>query len=244
MIASTAMASGSMRTADVCVVGGGLLGTATALFAARRGLRVLLLEASDLASGASGAAFGGCSVGIYSFASARVPESYVALSKASLALYAQLQEELGAPMDFTRPGSLDPFYDERDLESRKARAEGLTACGVDCRLLDRKEVQAVEPAVSDVVVGDRVCWSNAQGSYAEPQVVERTHVKFKLLVRLDPSATKEPAETSRTVRYEFYHRSDTETGVNFDVDFKGALRDEWLEQAFIPLEQCGANMLR
>ena len=48
-----------MRSVDVCIVGGGLLGTATALFAARRGLRVLLLEGSELASGASGAAFGG-----------------------------------------------------------------------------------------------------------------------------------------------------------------------------------------
>ena len=146
-----------MRTVDVCVVGGGLLGTATAMFAAGRGLRLLLLEASDLASGASGAAFGGVSVGIYSFSAARVPDTYVALSRASLALYAELQDELGPPMDFARPGSLDPFYDEKDLQSRKDRVEGLRACGVDCRLLDRKEVQEVEPAVSDVVVGATYC---------------------------------------------------------------------------------------
>lgn len=146
-----------MRNIDVCVVGGGLLGTATALFAARKGLRVLLLEERDLASGASGAAFGGVSVGIYSFSSARVPDAYVALSKASLALYAELQDELGAPMDFARPGSLDPFYDPRELQSRKDRVAGLTACGVDCRLLDRKEVQEIEPAVSDVVEGATYC---------------------------------------------------------------------------------------
>src|SRR5688572_7349424 len=112
-----------MRTTDVCIVGGGLLGTATALYAARRGLSVLLLESRDLASGASGAAFGGVSVGIYSFSEARVPDAYVALSKASLRLYGELQEELGAPMDLTSPGSLDPFYDERDLPSRRARVE-------------------------------------------------------------------------------------------------------------------------
>lgn len=146
-----------MRNVDVCVVGGGLLGTATALFAARRRLSVLLLEQRDLASGASGAAFGGVSVGIYSFSAARVPEAYVALSKASLALYAQLQDELGAPMDFARPGSLDPFYEPRELQSRKDRVAGLAACGVDCRLLDRKQVQEVEPAVSDVVEGATYC---------------------------------------------------------------------------------------
>lgn len=150
-----------MRNVDVCVIGGGLLGTATALFASRKGLRVLLLEERDLATGASGAAFGGVSVGIYSFSSARVPDAYVALSKASLALYAQLQEELGPPMDFARPGSLDPFYDPRELQSRKERVAGLVACGVDCRLLDRKEVQEIEPAVSDVVEGATYCPADA-----------------------------------------------------------------------------------
>jgi len=108
----------------------------------------------------------------------------------------------------------------------------------------QRPILSTMPCVKDAIRTTFGVPAESQGSYAEPQVVERTHVKFKLLVRLDPSATKEPAETSRTVRYEFYHRSDTETGVNFDVDFKGALRDEWLEQAFIPLEQCGAKMLR
>ena len=146
-----------MRNVDVCIVGGGLLGAATAYFAALKGLSVQLLEERDLASGASGAAFGGVSVGIYSFSSARVPDEYVALSKASLALYARLQEELGPPMDFARPGSLDPFYDARELRSRKDRVAGLLACGVDVRLLDRREVQEVEPAVSDLVEGATWC---------------------------------------------------------------------------------------
>ena len=48
-----------MRTADVCIIGGGLLGTTTAYYAAKAGLKVVLLEERDLASGASGAAFGG-----------------------------------------------------------------------------------------------------------------------------------------------------------------------------------------
>jgi glycine/D-amino acid oxidase-like deaminating enzyme len=104
-----------MQTADICVIGGGLLGTATAYFGACAGLKVILLEEKDLAAGASGAAFGGVSVGIYSYSSARVPETYVAISKASLELYRRLQEELGPPLDFYSPGSLDPFYSEEGL---------------------------------------------------------------------------------------------------------------------------------
>ena len=53
-------------TVDVCIIGGGLLGATTAYYAARAGKTVLLLEESELASGASGAAFGGVSIGIYS----------------------------------------------------------------------------------------------------------------------------------------------------------------------------------
>ena len=44
--------------ADAIVVGGGVVGCASAYFLAREGLRVLLLERDDLASHASGAAAG------------------------------------------------------------------------------------------------------------------------------------------------------------------------------------------
>lgn len=142
---------------DVCIIGGGLLGTATAYFAARAGLKTLVIEERDLAAGASGAAFGGVSVGIYSYASARVPRPYVELSKASLALYRRLQEELGPPLDFDAPGSLDPFYDEPGLARGRERALGLEACGVPCRLLTRAEVREIEPAVSDAIAGATYC---------------------------------------------------------------------------------------
>ena len=40
--------------ADVCVVGGGIAGCATALFLAERGYKVVLLEGNRIAFGASG----------------------------------------------------------------------------------------------------------------------------------------------------------------------------------------------
>lgn len=142
---------------DVCVIGGGLIGTATAYFAARAGLKVVLLEEGDLASGASGAAFGGVSVGIYSYSSARVPASYVELSKASLALYRELQDELGPPLDLDAPGSIDPFYSEDGMARGRERARGLQACGVPCELIDRAQVKDIEPAVSDAIAGALYC---------------------------------------------------------------------------------------
>jgi glycine/D-amino acid oxidase-like deaminating enzyme len=48
-----------LQTPDVLVVGGGIVGLATAYFLADRGARVLLIEAATIASGASGANVGG-----------------------------------------------------------------------------------------------------------------------------------------------------------------------------------------
>lgn len=146
-----------MRSFDVCIIGGGLLGTATAYFAARGGLKVVLLEAKDLASGASGAAFGGVSVGIYSYSSARVPPAYVALSKASLALYRQLQDDLGPPLDLDAPGSIDPFYSEEGAARGRERVKGLQSCGVACEFLTQAEVKKIEPAVSEAISGAIYC---------------------------------------------------------------------------------------
>jgi glycine/D-amino acid oxidase-like deaminating enzyme len=146
-----------MRTADVCIIGGGLLGTATAYYAAKAGLKVVLLEERELASGASGAAFGGVSVAIYSYSSARIPPAYVELSKVSLALYRQAQEEIGPPLDFDAPGSIDPFYSEEDTQRGLERARGLQACGVPCELIDYKQIKEIEPAVSEIAVSANYC---------------------------------------------------------------------------------------
>ena len=122
------------QTADLCIIGGGLLGTATAYFAARAGLKVILLEEKELASGASGAAFGGVSVGIYSYSSARVPASYVAISKASLELYSRLQEELGPPLDFYSPAALIRSTARTDWHAAANAPAGSmhVACRVSC----------------------------------------------------------------------------------------------------------------
>ena len=146
-----------MKSADVCIIGGGLLGATTAYYAARAGMKVVLLEERELASGASGAAFGGVSIGIYSYSSARVPQSYVDLSKASLALYREAQEEIGAPLDLDAPGSIDPFYSEEGTRRGRERAEGLKACGVPCELLDFKQIKEIEPAVSEIAVSAIYC---------------------------------------------------------------------------------------
>jgi glycine/D-amino acid oxidase-like deaminating enzyme len=146
-----------MRTADVCVVGGGLIGTATAYYAARAGLKVVLVEERELASGTSGVAFGGVSLAIYSYASARVPSTYVELSKTSLSLYERAQQEIGSPLDLDAPGSIDPFYNEEDSVRGLERARGLKACGVPVEFIDYQQIKEIEPAVAPIAIKAIYC---------------------------------------------------------------------------------------
>jgi sarcosine oxidase subunit beta len=143
--------------ADVCIVGGGLLGTAAAYFAARAGLRVVLLEEHELASGASGAAFGGVSSMVFSYSDTRVPDHYVRLSLASVRLFGELVEELGPPLDFRVLGQIDPFFDEADRPFRAERAQGLRAAGSPVELLSPAELREIEPALTGDIAGGMWC---------------------------------------------------------------------------------------
>ncbi|HEY4347567.1 MAG TPA: FAD-binding oxidoreductase [Gaiellaceae bacterium] len=142
---------------DVCVVGGGLVGTSTAYFAAKAGLSVTLLEAGDLACGASGAAFGGVSASIFSYADTRVPHHYVALSLASIELYHELADALGPPLDFEVSGEIDPYFDPAETESRRQRIEALSAAGVPVELLTPDELRTIEPELSSEIAGGSWC---------------------------------------------------------------------------------------
>jgi glycine oxidase len=79
------------RHPEVLVVGGGVIGLATAVFCRRAGIsRVLLIEAARLAGAASGGAGGALAPALHQLSD---PPAFVALARASLALYRQLDQD-------------------------------------------------------------------------------------------------------------------------------------------------------
>jgi glycine oxidase len=79
------------RHPDVLVVGGGVIGLATAVFCRRAGIsRVLVIEAAQLAAAASGGAGGALAPALHQLSD---PPAFVALARASLALYRQLDQD-------------------------------------------------------------------------------------------------------------------------------------------------------
>lgn len=144
----------------MCVVGGDLLGVATAYYAAAAGMRVVLLEEHELAAGASGAAFGGISSMVFSYSDTRVPEWYVKLSLESVRLYSELAEELGPPMDYKVLGQIDPFFDEADRPFREERVAGLREAGSPVELLSPEELREIEPQLTGDIAGGMWCASD------------------------------------------------------------------------------------
>src|SRR5947207_12123932 len=89
---------------DVVIIGGGIIGLATALECAKAGLKVMVLERGQIGSGASGAAAGM----LAPLAEAKQPGAFVELGLASLRLYpeftAAIKEASGLEVECPNPG--------------------------------------------------------------------------------------------------------------------------------------------
>lgn len=84
------------RRPDVLVVGGGVIGLATAVFCRHAGLgQVLVIEAERLAAAASGGAGGALAPELHALTD---PPAFVTLARQSLALYRQLDQDWDAAL--------------------------------------------------------------------------------------------------------------------------------------------------
>lgn len=142
-----------MRTADVVVVGGGVVGASAAYHLAAAGAgRVLLLERADaLGTGSTGASAGGFR---HQFSS----EANIRLSLASVPMILSFQETHGFPLDVTQDGYLFLVRREDAWRGFAAAAELQRSMGVDVRLLAPEEAGAIVPGIAlEGLVGAAFC---------------------------------------------------------------------------------------
>jgi len=142
------LANTGARMPDVLICGGGVIGAATAYFLSKRGARVTILEARDVARGASGYSGG--------LLSAAKPEHLATplgpLIEAAYAMHGPLADELAAQgFDYRFGWSPSPTVAQTDAEANALRA------GVDgdarFRWLDAAEVRDVSPLADRPLVG-------------------------------------------------------------------------------------------
>lgn len=157
---------------DAIVVGGGVIGAASALALARRGARVTLVERGELAAGASGRNHG--------LLFTPTDPLLVPMFRTTTALYEEVADEAPLPIQLDRTPIgvlLAAGEDEAERRAGKAEAEAADACGVAVERLDGAGVRHAEPALSeDVMEG----WLLDDGRRLDPAALT---VSMALLAR-------------------------------------------------------------
>lgn len=130
------------QTADVAIVGGGIIGLTCAWELRRRGLRVALIERGRPARESTWAAAGVIAAHHYGAG----PGPLFDLLRRSLAAYPEFLEDVGADeADWRSDGMLAVGRTAEEAAELTARVSWLTAAGYEAELLAPWELRALEP---------------------------------------------------------------------------------------------------
>jgi sarcosine oxidase subunit beta len=138
------------RTADVVIIGGGVMGTSTAYHLALKGCRNVLLLERESFFGIQ--ATGKCAGGIrHQFGT----EINVRLSLLSLPMLDRFKEELNQPIDLRYCGYLFLLTNEKDVAAFRQNVEMQHRLGVMTRWLEVDEIARMVPLINleDVLAG-------------------------------------------------------------------------------------------
>jgi glycine/D-amino acid oxidase-like deaminating enzyme len=134
------------ESADVVVVGGGIVGCAAAYYLARRGLQVTLLEKGQVAGEQSSRNWGWVRQN-----GRNVRE--LPLAVASRAIWGGLAEEIGEDVGWVSAGNIDLVYDAAEFDTMRAWQAKAHEAGLLTEILSREEVLARVPALHDTFLG-------------------------------------------------------------------------------------------
>ncbi|MGW7255339.1 NAD(P)/FAD-dependent oxidoreductase [Streptomyces sp. NPDC054834] len=134
-------------TCDVVVVGAGMTGAACALYAARAGLDVLLVDRGPVAGGTTGAGEGNLLV------SDKEPGPELALALLSARLWSDLAGEDGAAYEYEPKGGVVVATTPEDLAALAGFAAGQRAAGVTAAPVDADRLADLEPHLAPGLAG-------------------------------------------------------------------------------------------
>ena len=177
--------------AEVIIIGGGVIGCATAYYLAKAGTSVIVLEGSDhIGNGGSSRNGGGVRQ------SGRDPRELPLAMYGIRNLWPHLSEELETDCEYHQDGNLRLGKTEKHREILEGLADRARACGLDVRMIDGDEVRRINPYLShEVTVAS---WCPTDG-HANP--LTTTLGFYKMARRLGARfITGEPVQELRTVK--------------------------------------------
>ena len=130
---------------DICVVGGGLAGLATAWRLAQSGQRTVLLERRVPAGAASSA-----NAGTLAIQNKRPP--LLPFFRDALAEWARVAEELGVEIGYGKPGGLHIARSNEDAQRLRKNFENHGALGLAGEWLDAAALRAEAPWLGDGII--------------------------------------------------------------------------------------------
>jgi len=151
--------------ADVVIVGGGIIGCASAYYLSKAGASVTLLERDEVAGAASGAAAGILVPPPEALPSGAFGDLCRAGVDAYTSLVEALRDETGIDVQYLAPGILLPAGTERRAQVLRAVARWQQGLGLNLEWVEGSPLRLLEPALADSVLGAAY---SPQGHHVNP----------------------------------------------------------------------------
>lgn len=149
---------------DVAVIGGGLIGMASAVFLAREGAGVVLLDRGDFGAQASGANAGSLHLQIPMAEYRTLGEGWarpfaetLPMMRAAVDFWQELPALLGRDLEVKMTGGVIAARSAEEMAAVARKAELEARHGIVSQLLDGPEIRSLAPYLSETVVGGAFC---------------------------------------------------------------------------------------
>ncbi len=140
------------QTAEVIIIGSGVIGNAAAYYLACKGRKVIVLEGSDnIGNGGSSRNGGGVRQ------SGRDPRELEMVMWGIQNLWPHLHEELDADVEYVQKGNLRLGKTAAHMQILQKLTDSAVKCGLDVRMIDAQEVRRINPYLSEEVIGASWC---------------------------------------------------------------------------------------
>ena len=146
------------RPFDVVIIGGGIIGTATGYYLARKGLKVAVLEKGFLTSGSTGRCIGGIRQQF-------TTRSSILIAMESVRIFQSLGEEFGFDIEWHQGGYLFLAHSEEKERAYKRAIEVQRKFGLEVNYITGEEAREIVPGLNtDGLLGAAYCPHDGQAN--------------------------------------------------------------------------------